>query len=256
MKSRTLLWYIRRPQLLPHLFESLRRRLTRKLAAHPDFRVGAVEWCASQAVDTRTALTKLTGQDLPSIEDEFPEIMAEARRREADCPVKMGGPGGLDLLYGCCRHLGANRVIETGVVYGWSTLAILLALRDRPGATLVSTDMPYPNLENDVHVGCVIPEALRQPWTLLRLADRQGLPRALQQVGQVDVCHYDSDKSYAGRMWAAPLLWSALRPGGYFISDDIDDNLAFRHFADQCGVAPVIVRVGGKFVGVLVKPTA
>jgi hypothetical protein len=94
------------------------------------------------------------------------------------------------------------------------------------------------------------------PWPLFRLADRQGLPRALHLLRQVDVCHYDSDKSYAGRMWAAPLLWSALRPGGYFISDDIDDNLAFRHFADQCGVAPLIVRVGGKFVGVLVKPTA
>jgi len=36
---------------------------------------------------------------------------------------------------------GSRRIVETGVVYGWSGLAILAALE---GAKLVSVDMAYP----------------------------------------------------------------------------------------------------------------
>jgi len=111
--------------------------------------------------------------------------------------------------------------------------------------------MPYPNLDNDSYVGCVVPAELRSHWRILRCADREGLPRAMRELGSLDLCHYDSDKSYEGRMWAHPLLWKALRRGGYLVSDDINDNVGFRDFALQVGVEPIIVEYEGKYIGIL-----
>ncbi len=61
--------------------------------------------------------------------------------------VSMGGPGDLQLLHAAVYLSGAKRIIETGVAYGWSSLAILSAIEKRPEAKLVSVDMPYPKAE-------------------------------------------------------------------------------------------------------------
>lgn len=116
--------------------------------------------------------------------------------------------------------------------------------------------MPYPNKNNDKYVGCVVPQKYRSNWKIINKADRDALPKALNVLKEVDLCHYDSDKSYDGRMWAYPMLWKALRKGGIFISDDIADNVAFRDFANMLKMNPVIVKVGSeKYVGILLKPS-
>jgi class 3 adenylate cyclase len=145
------------------------------------------------------------------------------------------------------------------VGYGWSSLALLLSLSRRPGAQLVSTDMPYVDRDNEAWVGCVVPERLRSAWRLIRLADGEAVPRALRLLPRVDLCHYDSSKRYAARRWSYPRLWSALRPGGCLVSDDIGDNLAFRDFCREIGVHPIVVRHPDGaaprrwYVGVLLK---
>ena len=98
----------------------------------------------------------------------------------------------------------------------------------------------------------VVPPQLKRLWTLHRMADREGLPRALVD-GPFDLCHYDSDKSVEGRLWAYPRMWAALRPGGFLISDDIGDNHAWRTFCAEIGREAVVVHSGSKHVGVLVK---
>ena len=165
----------------------------------------------------------------------------------------MGGPGDVDLLYWCAEHLRATRVIETGVAYGFSSLAILLSLQKRKEAKLISTDMTYYLLNNEKYVGCVVPEAIRSKWCLLRAADRQTLPKALKILEIIDLCHYDSDKSYDGRMWAYKILWEALRTGGFFISDDIGDNTAFKEFSKIVENKPIIIKKIKNYAGVIVK---
>ncbi len=165
--------------------------------------------------------------------------------------MQMGGPGDIDLLYGAARLSAAQRVIETGVAYGWSSLAILAGMDGRAGAQVVSVDMPYPKQNNDVWVGVVVPDRLRGMWRIRREPDRRGLERALADVGgEIDLCHYDSDKSYYGRRYAYPKLWTALRRGGVFISDDIQDNLAFAEFIDEHRPVFAVTESGGKFVGI------
>ena len=91
----------------------------------------------------------------------------------------------------------------------------------------------------------------------MRRPDRDALPRVLRELGEIDLAHYDSDKSSRGRAFAYELLWSSLRPGGMLMSDDIGDNFAFRDFAQKVSrtpwVLPKLNRVGTDYAGVLIK---
>ncbi|MFN7176511.1 MAG: class I SAM-dependent methyltransferase [Thermaurantiacus sp.] len=181
-------------------------------------------------------------------------ILQEAEAAAAQSPVRMGGPGDLDLLFAAVRVSGAQRVVETGVAYGWSSLAILAAMDDGRNGRLASVDMPYPKMANEAFVGVVVPERLRGGWTLVRQPDRFGLDRAISALGgTIDLAHYDSDKSWQGRRWAYPRLWAALRPGGLLISDDIQDNMAFAEMVAEMGLPFAVTHSGGKFVGLIRK---
>ena len=54
-------------------------------------------------------------------------------------------------------------------------------------------------------------------------------------------------------MWASPLIWNALNKYGLFISDDINDNIAFKHFCESVNRKPIIIKHLGKYVGIIVK---
>lgn len=256
-KLDTILWYLKRPPLYHEMGRHILKRL-RSDNPKDQTRELAEAWCAERAIDTRTALQKLTGSNTPvRVREKFADIFARAKAKADSCPldpVEMGGPGNWDLLYGLAEHCNATRIIETGVAYGWSSLSILLSIAARPRAQLISTDMPYPGVNNDAYVGYVVPENLRANWQLIRLPDRDGLPKAIKALGQLDLCHYDSDKTYDGKLWAYPLLWNVIRSRGYFISDDISDNLAFKDFVKSIDLEPTITQWNGKFIGVLTKP--
>lgn len=254
-RARILLWYLKRPQLYSHLLHIFLGKLSPRQARLRDSRPQSIAWCLERSISSRAAIREITGSEMPQPVDEmYQDTFVMAKQRAAECPVEMGGPGDLDLLYWLSEYCQARRAVETGVAYGWSSLALLLSLQHRDEARLISTDMPYPNRNNDRYVGCVVPTDLRSKWMLLRTADRQAIPMALEQIGEIDICHYDSDKSYAARRWAYPLLWQALQEGGIFISDDIGDNVAFRDFAAEASCNPIVVGREGKYIGVLVKP--
>lgn len=258
-KVRSAAWWIRHPKLYPELVRMAIFKLTgeRSRKSTGEGR----RWCEAVATDVDGALMQLGVPRPVGQLSEFSDEIVEARRRQDACPVRMGGGGNIELLFLLNEAVGSTRVIETGVAYGWSTLAILLSLSRRGGGKLVSVDRPYPNSTAERYVGWVVPERLRGGWTLLSYADREGLPRALRLLPQIDLCHYDSDKTVRGRRWAYPRFWKALRPGGLLVSDDIDDNEAFRDFAGLVGVSPIVVRTPQdsrdkpvKFVGILRKP--
>jgi predicted O-methyltransferase YrrM len=254
-KVRTLAWFAARPGFWPHAAALGARRLSPSRDT-PEHRAAAAEWAAARAVPVREALATI-GVGVPdSGPPRLPEaILDEARTAAAQSPVRMGGPGDLDLLFAAVRLSGARRAVETGVAYGWSSLAILAAMEDGRKGRLASVDMPYPKMANEAFVGCVVPERLRGGWTLIRQPDRFGLDRAISSLeGRIDLAHYDSDKSWQGRRWAYPRLWTALRPGGLFISDDIQDNMAFAEMVDRMGLPFAVTESGGKFVGLLKKP--
>lgn len=253
MKVSTLIWFLKHPGYLPQAFQVLRRRLSVK---GDNWGVeDATEWCQQVALLEDEVQDRLLGiSHNEPFRDLFPEYLKYAEKQAADSPVTMGGKGGINLLYSIvANRVEVCKVLETGVAYGWSSLAILLALKDRKGGHLYSVDMPYVGLNNEAFVGTVVHPDLKDRWTLIRKPDRAGIPQVLGMEEFLDLIHYDSDKSYSGRKWAYPILWKALRDGGLFISDDIQDNLGFKEFCDDYVLDPLVYKHEGKFVGVLVK---
>jgi hypothetical protein len=252
-----LLWFLARPMYWRHFlyFVGWKLRNLRHSRDTTEERAQATAWCEQHAVDRRMALRQIIGtSDFPSFDEQFKDLIVAGEEAVSKTSIPMGGGGDIELLYQCAEYLQATHVIETGVAFGWSSLALLLSLRNRPTAKLVSTDLSYPRGNSEQYVGCVVPTDLQNQWMVIPYPDRQALPRAFKILPLIDLCHYDSDKTYEGRAWAYPRLWAALRSGGILISDDISDNFAFRDFCAQIVQTPVIFRYKDRYVGMVVKP--
>lgn len=251
-KIKTLVWFAVRPKYWIQTWGILVRSFNR---AKEESREEAGQWAEQMKVTEMEAVEKLfSGQTVKNPKEVYPDVFKKAHEVTERVPVTMGGAGNLNMLYSMALQLKPLSAIETGVAYGWSSLTILLAIAKNNGK-LISIDMPYVKMNNEDFVGCAVPDDLKQNWKLIREADRTGLKKAIQAFrGKINLCHYDSDKSYAGRMWAYPKLWKSLEPGGIFISDDIGDNTAFREFSEQVNVEPIVVKDGHRFIGILKKP--
>jgi predicted O-methyltransferase YrrM len=254
-KAKLILWYAKHPRYWHHAITyKVGKTLSRKDSAA--FASQASKWARERAVPVEAALHQIgllqqPSEDLPRLAD---GELAEASDRASVVPVTMGGAGDLTLIFASVVLKRATRVIETGVAYGWSSLAILAALERVGAGKLVSVDMPYPNVGNDEWVGAVVPPRLRDGWRLIRRPDRTGLRMAVREFdGRIDLAHYDSDKSYAGRRFGYEILWEALEPGGVFISDDIQDNFAFRDFVTERRATFAVTSAGKKFAGIAIK---
>jgi predicted O-methyltransferase YrrM len=240
----------------PHLYPELGRKIIKNTFQRGSATQGkddAEKWCAHLAISQEEAIQQITGNSVyPKLNELYADVLENAKKVEASTPVKMGGAGALDLIYHLCEHTQAKNTLETGVAYGWSSLAALLSLSKREGI-LYSSDMPYLGKDNDVYVGCVVPENLRKNWKLFRFADRESLPKIFKEQDSFDFVHYDSDKSYNGRMWAYNLLWDKVRKGGIFMSDDIGDNAAFMDYCILNKRESIIVEFDGKYAGLILK---
>lgn len=251
-KLKTAFWFMKNPKYVPQILQILKRH---KHKALENTRKDSTVWCQKHYVSQTDALKQLTGlNNISELDKLFPDVMKKAIQKELNTPVKMGGAGAISLIYHLVKISGAKKILETGVAYGWSSLAILLAIRDFADARLISNDMPYVSMNNEDYVGCIIPENLRAKWDLQRQPDIIGIPLALKKFeNELDFCHYDSDKSYTGRMWASPLLWKALKKGSFFVADDINDNVAFKHFCESVDRHPIIIKHEDKYVGIITK---
>ena len=246
-----LIWFILRPKFYLHFFSIIKRKF---LFNHDTivYRKKAEAWAAENAISYTEALKKLEingetiGLDINTIND--------GKRLEKNSSVKMGGSGHIHLIYDCVKLLRAEKVIETGVAYGWSSLAILKAFYDIGSGKLCSVDMPYPRRNNEKEVGIVVPQYLRENWVLIRKPDKPGITEALKKLnGKIDICHYDSDKSWWGRHYAYPILWKSLKSNGLFISDDIQDNLYFSKFVSDKLSSFAVIKFKKKYVGLIRK---
>ena len=251
-KLSTIWWFIQHPDMYSQIWQLFLRRFILKNDRFKENE--AIEWCKTKAISEKEAIQELF-PDKPflAILDKHPEEIRQSNKKIKKSPFEMGGAGALDLLYNITLYCKATNVLETGVSYGLSSLAFLLASREQNGK-LYSVDMPYPKMGNEDFVGIAVPKNLMDNWILFRVPDRVGIPKAIKaSKGKFDLVHYDSDKSYSGRKWAYPLIWDSLKEGGYFISDDIQDNTAFIEFCVSKKLDSIIVESQGKYVGIALK---
>jgi len=250
-KIKTLFWFILRPSHWRYMLELIIRKF-RPDHDSPECRANATNWARECAVSVVDALEIVgLGSEIFQVDK---ALLLEAEERAKKSAVEMGGSADLNLLFSVVKNAKPKRIIETGVAYGWSSLIILEGLKGLDDCKLISVDMPYPKANNEDFVGIAVPERLRQNWEIVRKPDRNGLKQAIaRHGGEVDLFHYDSDKSWWGRKFAFPLMWKHLRKGGVFISDDIQDNMFFAQFVSENTLKYAVTEFADKYVGIIVK---
>ena len=191
--------------------------------------------------------------DIVNPQEMYQSIFEESKRIIKKNPVTLGGAGDLELLYNISKLNNINKILETGVANGWSSLSILLSIKDDLKKSLVSIDLPYPFKNSEEYIGRAVPFNLRKKWNLIIDNDKKILSDFLLKDIKFDLIHYDSDKSYDGRIKSYNIIWKILNTNGILISDDVSDNNAFAYFSKTKKMKPIIYEYKGKHIGFIKK---
>jgi predicted O-methyltransferase YrrM len=164
--------------------------------------------------------------------------------------------------YALVRKRRPDRVVETGVYSGVSTATILAALEENDHGHLHSIDCseqlrdaedadgarrrqqfsrerpscaePASHLlPPDREAGWLIPDRLRDRWTLTRGSSRAELPALVADGPPIDLFFHDSAHSLSRMLFEFELVWDIVTPGGLLISNHADWNDAVETFAAE-----------------------
>ncbi len=166
----------------------------------------------------------------------------------------LGGGGNYILLYFLIRKFKLLNIVETGVAAGWTSLAILRALKKNGKGFLYSSDFPYFRLKNpEKYIGYLAEnESNKDNWFLDIRGDEVALPEIVKKLNNntIDLFHYDSDKSYSGRVNALKILNSKINSKTIVIFDDIQNNFHFKNFVEKSKKDFSVYEFEGKFIGI------
>jgi hypothetical protein len=181
------------------------------------------------------------------------DLETRAEKILSGIEYELGGGGGYPFLYFITRYLKPGCIVETGVAAGYSSYAFLAAIKKNEKGRLYSSDFPYFRLPNpEKLIGVVVEESLKDNWELFIDGDEANLPKIMSAILEVDIFHYDSDKSYAGRKFAMTMAEGRLSKSALVLMDDIQDNSFFHDYVTQRKI-PVwsIFEFQGKYVGMI-----
>ncbi len=160
---------------------------------------------------------------------------------------------GLRMLYYLTRLLEPASVVETGVFDGFSSAFILKALRDNGHGHLYSIDLParspvgastnqmfFDCLPTGRDPGWLVPQSLRDRWTLHVGTSRGLLEGVLEECGEIDLFFHDSLHTREMMLWEYQTAWPQISDGGLLVSDDVFWSRAFWAFAANSGLQRTI----------------
>lgn len=192
-------------------------------------RATAERWSQQQARSTSEVCQAIDPELWEEAEDWYRRFVPVAKATISSLDVPLGGGGDARFLYFVTRWKKPVHAVETGVAAGWSTTAVLTAMARNGKGTLHSSDFPYFRLKNpEQYVGILVPNDIRDRWRLHLKGDQDNLPAIFREVSNVELFHYDSDKSRRGRQLAMGLATPHLSPDSVIVIDDIHNNLHFR----------------------------
>jgi len=141
------------------------------------------------------------------------------------------------------------------VAAGWSSLFILRALKKNGKGFLFSSDFPYFRLKNpEQYIGYLAQDEVnKHNWCLDIRGDDVALKEFVNRLknNEIDIFHYDSDKSYSGRLKSLKILGSKINSKTIIIFDDIQNNLHFRDYVHEHKKKFHVLEFHGKYVGVI-----
>jgi len=206
------------------------------------------EQCGNATLDSYQAEISTLLEEISSAKQEYEHSVSGSTYRG-----KAYGFGGMrpevsTRLYGLVRYFKPQVLVETGVCNGVSTAVILAAMRRNGSGDLYSIDLPeFTDTEytegdfwegkggaavpKQKQPGWIIPDALRDSWSLILGSSRTELPPLLDRLEKIDFFLHDSEHSYECMMFEYDSAWNHLVSGGILVSDDLGWNTAFKDFA-------------------------
>lgn len=140
-------------------------------------------------------------------------------------------------LYCLVRLARPQTVVETGTRWGIGSYFIARALEANGSGRLFTFDLgatgsraEYAWPESEQELAFLLPERLRPMVEIVEGDALSTLPAWLPRMGPVDLFYHDSCHTYE-HMWGEfSLVYPAIPPGGLFLSEDTDQNDAWRDF--------------------------
>jgi predicted O-methyltransferase YrrM len=159
-------------------------------------------------------------------------------------------------LYTVIRALRPRVAVETGVANGFSTAFLLQALRENDDGELHSIDLPREagreyapgtfyegtgraGIPPGSEPGWLVPDELKERWTLILGRSQDELPPLLERLGTIDFFMHDSEHSFECMWFEFHEAWPRVRAGGVLVSDDVNATEAFGRFAAEQRREPV-----------------
>ena len=243
-----------KPAWWPEILRRLRISIAKRCLPKHDIssRKIALRWCEKNVIENEDFLKALGITQLNKISDNYIDFYNYALVQEENDSFnskkrnKTGTGASADFLFTIARNIGGNKFLETGVDRGWSSLALNLAAREKQG-NVTSIDTPkYKSKRGFSRTGIVVSPELRDNWDLILKPDIVALQDLVRRNrGQFELIHYDSDKSYWGRINSYFILFDLLKDNGVLISDDVSDNTAFRDFCFSVDRSPCVTLADG-----------
>ena len=251
-KLKLTIWYLSNPKYYKHFIFLIYWRAKRIIFSKKIDNELLLNWCKINEINLEDFINKISSVSHIKSFYEKAEITTETMKFKKMNDENIAGASYCDLIYNICFYKKPKKVLELGVALGWSSYAFLLNLLNFE-FKLVSNDMPYPMVKDVSYVGSVVPNKFKKNWTLYKYPDISILDEIFHKYGYFDIIHYDSDKSYYGRLRSYKKLYKQLNKNGIFISDDINDNLAFKHFVEKKKLRFNTIKFKERFLGIIIK---
>ena len=144
-------------------------------------------------------------------------------------------------LYGLCKIMKPDVVVETGVAYGQSSSYILQALKENNNGILYSIDNIFRPWESLEMIGNAIPQNIRKRWKLIVGSSVVKLEEILRSKKTIDVFLHDSLHTYKNMLFEYNMSWPFIKKNGFLISDDVSENNAFLDFYSIVNSSPILM---------------
>ena len=149
-----------------------------------------------------------------------PQKGSDGQEHKMDLMTKISVEAGA-YLYRLCRDTKAERTMEIGCAYGFSTLYFLAAISSNPAATHTAID-PY---ETNGWAGIAVQNAravgMDKSFRLIEEKSFLAVPRMISDETQYDVIFIDGNHRFDDTLVEFTLCALACKMGGYIVLDDM-----------------------------------
>lgn len=261
-----LKYSITHPVAGKHLLEAKSQTWKDSKQKNPIFDYGSKKMELDQIIgklfpDTNHSLSKLE-QDIMHLQNHtrsfFDKLQTEnfpSKAKPYPIEYTLDNKAGI-FLYVLCKLLKPDKIIETGVAYGSSSMYILQALEENKNGMLYSIDYAFSPWQSKQMIGAAIPDNLRKNWNLIFGPSSQELPKLLSSINPIDVFFHDSLHTFKNMTFEFETAWPYIKKGGFLISDDISGNNAFHRFSSKLNLEPLVLPQKSShdsFLGILKK---